>query len=668
MNLKKCFTTLFLIFFTLMIVNSVYALDEIVLGSGENDPGTHNWVFTGGPTMHTVKVWKLFTSTDTTWAIDEVMLESMGSGNELEEVVSVVLMRDNDLDGIAEDLVASAESFTGDNGLIIFDCSNGKLVSSGTPMHLHVIYQFDSDAQIGSEFMHRIKNIKYHNWNNELETSQTSIAYTSQTTTVAQKYVIDLIAEDDSGTWAIGTDYEDGQGIINSELQGWDFAFRVYNLSEPDASNDFANEGGYTIFNTMPIGQEFVSSETAFSGISAMLRISTGSNGGYHTLKLRKDTIDGEIVAEAARFVPETDGWYTWTFFDFLAVCGDGEAVQGEACDTDDLHDKTCADFDYVWGFPFTNGTLSCTETCGFDFSLCEFEPTCGNEIGEPGEECELAEHCDAAEEGFEVSCDACVCVYTAIGAEDDEEPVVAECGNSVLEEDEACDVTELNGKTCTDFGFDAGTLACTDECIFNTDSCEFTEEDADSVCGNEIREAGERCDGDDLGSFSCGALGYAGGIMTCMDDCNPDLTYCYLLGDEPESTGDTDESGDGTDGGTGTGEETAAMCGNELLEIGEECDGENMGGIDCSSMNWGTGNLKCSEFCTLNREDCVFDDKDITEKDNSVIVDSGSTGDGQLRIFGLDVGTFVALIVIIAILITAYFYAKKKGLIKKMK
>ncbi|OGQ88936.1 MAG: hypothetical protein A2289_13610 [Deltaproteobacteria bacterium RIFOXYA12_FULL_58_15] len=48
--------------------------------------------------------------------------------------------------------------------------------------------------------------------------------------------------------------------------------------------------------------------------------------------------------------------------------------------------------------------------------------------------------------------------------------------------------------------------------------------------CGNDTIEAGEQCDGDDLGSETCITLGSAGGTLACANDCQFDLSACTAL------------------------------------------------------------------------------------------------------------------------------------------
>ncbi len=45
-------------------------------------------------------------------------------------------------------------------------------------------------------------------------------------------------------------------------------------------------------------------------------------------------------------------------------------------------------------------------------------------------------------------------------------------CGNNIKETDESCDGTDLSGKTCSTQGFTGGTLSCSSSCAFVTSAC----------------------------------------------------------------------------------------------------------------------------------------------------------------------------------------------------
>ncbi len=47
------------------------------------------------------------------------------------------------------------------------------------------------------------------------------------------------------------------------------------------------------------------------------------------------------------------------------------------------------------------------------------------------------------------------------------------ECGNNVIEAGELCDGTNMGGRTCEDLGYSGGVLSCNDACLFDTSQCE---------------------------------------------------------------------------------------------------------------------------------------------------------------------------------------------------
>jgi cysteine-rich repeat protein len=128
-----------------------------------------------------------------------------------------------------------------------------------------------------------------------------------------------------------------------------------------------------------------------------------------------------------------------------LEGCGDGMVQQGEDCD------------DGANG----NQDDGCTDQCAF--------PICGDGYDQPNE----GEDCD---DGNSNNLDACP-----------NDCRDAECNDGVLEGLEECDGNELDNKTCADFNFDGGTLACSGSCMFDTGEC--------TDCGDGDVEGTEECD-----------------------------------------------------------------------------------------------------------------------------------------------------------------------------
>jgi hypothetical protein len=75
--------------------------------------------------------------------------------------------------------------------------------------------------------------------------------------------------------------------------------------------------------------------------------------------------------------------------------------------------------------------------------------------------------------------------------------------------------------------------------------------------------------------------------------------------GDGDGSPGDGDGSpGDGSPG-DGDGDGGPAVCGDGVKQLGEECDGNDLGGADCTTFGFEEGTLVCADDCTLFTTAC---------------------------------------------------------------
>ncbi len=152
-------------------------------------------------------------------------------------------------------------------------------------------------------------------------------------------------------------------------------------------------------------------------------------------------------------------------------ICGNGTRELDEACDGQDLAGHGCADVGLF-------GTVSCTPSCGVDYSRCTAN-FCGNGvIDTPYEECDgpdLGAHASCADFGsspdFQPGCTP-GCRYDLAAC-----PGI--CGNGTVETavGELCDGASLNGHTCEDTALPLGTrhgvLACKPGCgAFDTSGC----------------------------------------------------------------------------------------------------------------------------------------------------------------------------------------------------
>lgn len=98
---------------------------------------------------------------------------------------------------------------------------------------------------------------------------------------------------------------------------------------------------------------------------------------------------------------------------------------------------------------------------------------------------------------------------------------------------------------------------------------------DGDS-CGDGILDPGEECDGSDLDSMDCVALGFLKGELTCGATCSFDTAGCL-----------------------------DAVCGDGIIEGSEECDGMDLGGVDCVALGFGIGKPICTNACLFDTSVC---------------------------------------------------------------
>ena len=114
-------------------------------------------------------------------------------------------------------------------------------------------------------------------------------------------------------------------------------------------------------------------------------------------------------------------------------------------------------------------------------------------------------------------------------------------CGNNIIEGTEECDGTKLNGETCVSQHYTSGTLSCSNQCEFNYANCQSA-----IACDNDnIAEGSEQCDGTDLNGVTCASKGYTGGTPSCTSACKISTSSC---------TGKKSSGGGGGGGGGGSG------------------------------------------------------------------------------------------------------------------
>jgi hypothetical protein len=136
-------------------------------------------------------------------------------------------------------------------------------------------------------------------------------------------------------------------------------------------------------------------------------------------------------------------------------------------------------------------------------------------------------------------------------------------CGDDMVEGDELCDGTAVGEETCVTQGFDEGELGCLADCTgYDTSAC------LTAVCGDGVAVGKELCDGLDTAEATCESEGFDSGTLACTKDC---------------ATLDT--SGCGT-------------CGNNQVDGGETCDGVWLQGQDCLTQGFDSGTIACMADC----------------------------------------------------------------------
>jgi len=129
-----------------------------------------------------------------------------------------------------------------------------------------------------------------------------------------------------------------------------------------------------------------------------------------------------------------------------------------------------------------------------------------------------------------------------------------------MLDAGEVCDGSNLGSETCQTRGFGSGTLVCTNCMQFDTSGCD--------PCGNGAIDFNETCDGANLGTATCQTQGFGpGGMLSCTASCQLDTSACN-------------------------------RCGNGMLDSNEVCDGTNFGTDSCVMRGFGGGALACNSTC----------------------------------------------------------------------
>ncbi len=183
-------------------------------------------------------------------------------------------------------------------------------------------------------------------------------------------------------------------------------------------------------------------------------------------------------------------------------------------------------------------------------------------------------------------------------------------CGSGVIDAGEECDGGDLGGQTCQSLGHDDGTLACNTDCTLDETGC--------TDCGDGVREGNEACDGSDLGGADCSDQGCSGGSVSCTASCTLDYGACSgcpvcdndgICETEEDCNGCPNDciAGGGASCGNGVCD---AADGEDCLNCAADCRGKQNGKPSsryCCGAGGGQGPLPCSDAtCTQGEWECT--------------------------------------------------------------
>jgi len=402
------------------------------------------------------------------------------------------------------------------------------------------------------------------------------------------EYFIKVKSTLGEASWIRSTPYADGEAYRDNLVTADDFGFIAYT----DCGEEIKTEGyeGYdNVLANEVIGQTFESNSENVTGIA--LRMRGGSGDDIVTVSLYDNDPDGDLISSKLRTlnVSNLSKWYFFELESCAADCGNGAIDAGEQCDGENLAETPCQDLD-----GFFSGELACDASCQFETTTCndmagDLEWGC-NYLGQEGADYA----CTGLNEPYGTSYvsggylfdDACNLDLS--GCSDVADPV---CGNDIIEGDEVCDGSSLPLTACQDLGFYAGNPTCNADCTVNPAECMTLPNFLEYLCLTigAPEEGYVPCT-----NFNNGAdVNYIDGNFYFDDACNVDLSECVSPGDIVDGEVISVEAA------------PDQVCGNTIAEGTESCDSGDLRSNTCQTLGHETGILACNDFCTFNTSNC---------------------------------------------------------------
>lgn len=211
------------------------------------------------------------------------------------------------------------------------------------------------------------------------------------------------------------------------------------------------------------------------------------------------------------------------------SLCHNGRIDAGEDCDflgTNEplfpLEKDTC----YEVNPQFLGGILLCSNDCHFDTSQCSTTPPPNTCSAMGGEWCQQGQVCESTSDDFTSQANdapdhpsqRCCRVGTCRTGGQNCSWQNDSCGQT------PCATTEMH-QTCGPAGCTGGSCTAGQTQCVSDASCGGG--NGGENCGDGTIDAGEQCDGSNLGGATCESLGYGTGALGCKQNCTFDYSGC---------------------------------------------------------------------------------------------------------------------------------------------
>jgi hypothetical protein len=181
----------------------------------------------------------------------------------------------------------------------------------------------------------------------------------------------------------------------------------------------------------------------------------------------------------------------------------------------------------------------------------------------------------------------------------DEEFPPSSACG-AFTNCFEAC-----NPDACTTTTTTVPTTSTTFASTTTTATSSTTSTSVVDLCGNGVIDAGEECDTEDFGDATCPGSSVVGAFLECTPECTIDFSNCPGASTTTTMAPTTSTSLATTTSTTSTTSTTVDLCGNGVIDAGEECDTEDFGDATCPGSSVVGAFLECTAECTIDFSNC---------------------------------------------------------------